>query len=127
MSAERDGFAKSTPEEVRRGKTNMMIGVEDGFVFVRYPQPMLAVVMEPQNAFDIGEQLARAAHRARFGEDPPDDRSYLANQIRERLTDEMRSRMINRVIILLNNRDTNPKTPGYWAMQIVDSVFNAVA
>lgn len=126
MSEEREGFAKSTPDEVRRGKTHMMVGDEHGQVFVRFPQPMQVVVLDPQNAFPIAEALARAAHKAKFGVEPPSDQSYLAAQVKSRLTEEMRDRMVARVTILLNNRDSNPKTPGYWALQIVDTVFAAV-
>ena len=120
-------FKKSTPDEVRRGKTHVMVGDEHGQVFLRFPQPMQVLVLDPQNAFTIAEAVARSAHKARFGVDAPTDQSYLAQQVKDRLTDEMRDRMIARVTLLLNNAKTEPKTPGYWAMQIVDSVFNAVS
>lgn len=124
MSEEREGFKKGNPEDVRRGKTDMMVGDERGKVFVRYPQPVEVVVMDPQNAFTIAEAMARAAHKAKFGKEPESDHSYIAQQIRSRITDEIRERKINRCAILLNNMQTNPKTPGYWAMQIVDSLLN---
>lgn len=117
----------STPDEIARGKTNMLLGVEAGNVFVRFPQPMQVVVMEPQNAFEIAEALARAAHAARFGENVPNDQSYLAEQVRLRVTEEMRDRKVARVAILLQNMRENPKTPGYWAMTIVDTLLSDIA
>jgi hypothetical protein len=88
---------------------------------------MQAVVLDPQNAFQIAEGLARAAHKARFGEDPPSDVSYLGQQVKQRVTDELRDAKIARVTVMLNNMQTNPKTPGYWAMQIVDSLLSGIA
>lgn len=120
-------FQKSTREEIQRGKTHIMVGDEKGQVFMRYPQPMQVVVLDPQNAFQIAEGLARAAHKAKFGTEPPSDMHYLAEQVRSRVTDDMRDRKIARCTVLLNNMQTNPKTPGYWAMQIVDSLLADVA
>lgn len=120
-------FPKSTKEEIKRGKTHMMVGDDKGQVFIRFPQPMQAVVLDPQNAFQIAEGLARAAHKARFGEDPPSDASYLGQQVKTRITDELRDAKIARVTVMLNNMQTNPKTPGYWAMQIVDSMLSGIA
>ena len=122
-----DQLKPGNPDDVRQGKTDMMIGDERGKVFIRYPQPVEIVVMDPGNAFSIAEQIARTAHRAQFGQEAPEDMHYLAQQVKARVTDEMRDRKIARCCVLLNNMHTNPKTPGYWAMQIVDSLLADVA
>ena len=122
-----ENLKPGNPDDVRRGKTDMMIGDEHGKVFQRFPQPVEVVVLDPQNAFQLAEQIARAAHRAVTGQEPPEDVSYLQQQIKARVTDDMRDRKIARCTVLLNNMQTNPKTPGYWAMQIVDSLLADVA
>ncbi len=127
MSEEREGFKKGTPEDVRKGKTDLMIGEEHGKVFIRYPQPVEVVVMEPANAFNIGEAIARAAHKAKFGVDAPTDKSYIAEQVRLRVTEDMRDRKIARVSIMVNNAMNKEKTPGYWAAQIVDTLLADIA
>lgn len=127
MSEERDGFKKGTPEDVRQGKTDMMVGDEHGKVFVRYPQPVEVVVLDPANAFNVGEAIARAAHKAKFGVDAPTDKSYIAEQVRLRVTEEMRDRKVARVTIMINNAMNKEKTPGYWAMQIVDHILSDIA
>lgn len=120
-------FGVSTPEEVARGKTNMLVGDDRGHVFVRFPQPMTFLLMEPENAFHIAEAIARAAHKARFGTDAPTDRSYIAEQVRLRVTEEMRDRKITRVAVLVENAKRGGKTTGYWAMQIVDAILSDIA
>jgi len=84
------------------------------------------IFFEPQAAFEFAEHMARAAHRARFpGERLPEDWSYLAQQIKQRLTDEMRDRLAVRVRTalpsLLERKDLN-----YVATQLVDTIFAAL-
>jgi hypothetical protein len=46
--------------------------------------------------------MARSAHRARFPDEKmPDDFSYLAQQIKQRLTDDMRDRLQIRIATML--------------------------
>jgi hypothetical protein len=97
-----------------------------GKVVMHWYQPRNAMVFEPDSAFAFAEHLARAAHRAKFpGERMPEDFSYLAQQVKQRLTDEMRDRLAVRVRTalpsLLERKDLN-----YAAVQIVDSIFSAL-
>ena len=106
------------------GNVDIAIGIGDGGkVVMRWHQSCNRIDFEPQNAFEIAEGLARTAHKARFGEEPPDDRSYLAQQIKSKLTEKVRDRMVIRVANMLGSLRCNDKTDGYIALQIVDSIF----
>lgn len=107
---------------------NVEIALNDvqGKVVMLWHQPRQHIVFDPQDAFNFAEQVARAAHRARFpGERLPDDFSYLAQQVRERLTDEMRDRLVLRVRTMLPSL-MQKNDPNYMAAQIVDTIFSSV-
>lgn len=113
--------------EELHGNVDIAIGIgEGGKVVARWNKPCNRIDFDPQNAFDIAEALARTAHKARFGEDPPDDKSYLAQQIKSRLTEQMRDKMVARVALMLTSMIRKDKTHGYMALQIVDSIFAEV-
>lgn len=109
------------------GKTEIAVGDDEGSVIMRFPKPIGWARLDPQNAFEIGEAIARAAHRARFGTEPPSDSSYIGQQIRSRVTEQLRDKMVARTVLLLRNMQNSNKTPGYWALQIVDTIFAEVA
>lgn len=126
----REDFKPSTPDEVRAGKTNMLIGTNGPDVVLRFPQPMPYVIFNPENARQVAEGLARAAYQARYGKPPADDlRSELAQDIRDRLTDELRDRMIARFTIVMPSmleQLRGSKTPGRVAMELVDIFMREV-
>lgn len=97
-----------------------------GKVIMLFPRPVPHIVFEPQGGFNVAENLARCAHKARFpGERLPEDFSYLAQQVKQRLTDEMRDRLAVRVRAmlpsLLESKDLN-----YISLQVVDTIFAAL-
>lgn len=108
------------------GKTEIAVGDENGSVVLRFPKAIEWARLDPQNAFEIGEAIARAAHRARFGEEPPSDSSYIGQQIKSRVTDQIRDKLVIRTALLLKNMQNSNKTPGYWALQIVDTLLSEV-
>ncbi len=104
------------------------VGLRDykGKVVLIFMKPEPYVVFEPQMAFTIAEQLARAAHRARFPEERmPDDFSYLAQQIKQRLTDDMHDRLQIRIAKMLPSL-LERKNLTYMSKQIIDTVFSAI-
>lgn len=113
-------------EEIH-GNVDIAIGIgEGGKVVLQWHHICNRIDLDPQNAFDIAEALARTAHKARFGEDAPSDTNYLAQQIKSRLTEQMRDKMVARVALMLSSMIRQEKTHGYMAMQIVDSIFAEV-
>lgn len=104
------------------------VGLRDykGKVVLIFMKPETYVVLEPQMAFTVAEQMARAAHRARFPEERmPDDFSYLAQQIKQRLTDDMRDRLQIRIAKMLPSI-LERKDLIYASKQLIDTVFSAL-
>lgn len=105
---------------------DIALKTHQGKVVMHWHRMRDSMVFEPDSAFQFAEHLARAAHRAKYpGERMPEDFSYLAQQIKQRLTDEMRDRLAIRVRTtlpsLLERKDLN-----YVATQIVDTIFAAL-
>lgn len=108
------------------GNVEIALRSHEGKVILQWHKPVTRIIFEPQNAFTLAENLARAAHTARFpGERLPEDFSYLAQQVKQRLTDQMRDKLVIRVRAmlpsLLERKDLN-----YISLQIVDTIFAAV-
>ena len=104
-------------------------GEERGKVVLHWHEPRTMIFFDPQNAFEMAEHLARQAHKVRFGTWPDEskDRGYLAGQVRSRLTEEIRTRMIVRVTVMLNSLRTSPKSNSELAHEIVTTVMAGVA
>lgn len=107
---------------------NTDIGMRDykGKVVIVLAKPEQYLVMIPQQAFNVAEQMARCAHKARFPDEAiPDDFNYLAQQVRQRLTEDMRDRLMLRIRAmlpsLLESKDLN-----YISAQLIDTVFAAL-
>lgn len=113
----------STPDEVRRGKTDMIIAAAGGEVVIRFPQPMHFVVMEPENARNIGEAIARASFEARYGKKPPPAASEIARQARDKFTEKTRLKLINRLALVMNSESFIGKVPKDRARTLVDIVM----
>lgn len=69
----------------------------------------IPITVEPQAAFELGEQMARAAHEAREGKPPPSDESYLRDQIKRRTTEDYRNMLVRKVEIILNSMREDKK------------------
>ena len=106
---------------------DIAIGIGDGGkVVMHWHEQCNRIDFDPQSAFDMAEGLARTAHKVRFGKNPPTDNSYLAQQIKARLTEQVRDKMVGRVALMLTSMLRQEKTHGYMAMQIVDTIFAEV-
>lgn len=101
-------------------------GIAQGKVIMNWATPRTEIVFVPESAFSFGEEIARMAYKARYPDQKlPSDFSYLAQQLKQRLTDDMRNRLLHRVATmlpsLLEKRDLS-----YAAAQIVDTLFAAL-
>lgn len=124
----------SEPEETRVGErridmdrvTNVGISPVKGKVVIWWHEPQREIVFEPQHAFTFAEHLARGAHRARFPDQPiSEDFSYLAQQVKQRLTEDMRDRLQIRIATMLPSL-LEKKDLAYASKQIVDTIFSAL-
>lgn len=109
-------------------KDAITVAVEDrpGEVILHFSQPTKDLVMRPENAFPIAEGIARAAHRAKFGETPANDHSYIAEQVRARITEQRRDQCVARVRLMLRSMIENNKSLDYMAAHTVDATLSEV-
>jgi hypothetical protein len=106
--------------------TKISIDDRDGKVIWQFSQPTSSLALDPQNAFEIAEATAKAAHRAKFGESPQSDRSYIAEQVRARITEDLRDRMVTRAVLMMRSMVRQERDPDYIARQLVDTIFSEV-
>lgn len=105
---------------------DVAIGVHEGKVVARWALPVTEIVFDPQNAFQVGEAMARAAHEARYGEKVETDESYVASQIRARVTENLRTKAIHRVVRMLGSMERHRRTPAHIATELVDAILREV-
>ena len=109
----------------------LQVGHDGGKAWIRLSTkgvPPITIPMDPQAAFEGAEQLARAAHMARYGKPAQSDGSYLKEQIKARLTDQMRDWLCNRVTHMLKTIRHSPEySDRRLAETVVDTVMTKVA
>ena len=108
------------------GSVDVAIGVHEGKVVARWALPTTQIVFDPQNAFQIGEAMARAAHEARYGAPVQTDESYIAEQVRARVSENLRLKMINRFVLMFGSMERQRKTPKHIAEQMVDALLREI-
>lgn len=104
-------------------KTKVAIEARDGRVILQFSKPTQTLVMEPGEAFPIAEGMARAAHSARYPHEKLTDGSYIATQVRARVTENIRDAMVARAAIVMGNLYQKKWTPAKAALEIVDVVL----
>lgn len=106
--------------------TDIGFGIAQGKVIMQWPQPRTHLVFKAEAAFAFGEEIARVAYRCAYPDQKlPSDFSYLAQQLKQRLTDDMRNRLLNRVATMLPSLIAKGDL-SYAAAQLVDTLFSAL-
>lgn len=105
-------------------KTRIVIEARDGQVILQFSKPTQNLVMEPGEAFPVAEGMARAAHSARYPNEKLPDGSYLAQQVRARVTEQLRDAMVARAAIVMGNLYQKKWTPAKAALEVVDVVLS---
>lgn len=118
---------KSTPEEIARGKTEVSLGVVAKQVVLKFPQPMEFVTFDPENARTFAEHMAAAAYEARYDRPAPDSASEIMREARNKITEAIRIKLIQRVALMLQSEEMIQATPGRRALNIVDQVMKELA
>lgn len=110
---------------------NMEVTAERGRVTLHLATagaPTMPISVDPQAAFELGEQLARAAHQARFGEPLKSDQSYLLEQIQKRVSEDMRTFLAQRLAVMLTSlRENKAWSNDRLALELVDTILTKVA
>lgn len=100
------------------GATEVGICTDKGRVVVRFPEPKLWFSMDPQNALEIGEAIAKEAYFARYGRRIGDGKSALSEKTRQRI--------VNRMTLMLASLLKDHKPIAYAAAALTDVVLKEV-
>lgn len=108
---------------------DVAVGVVEGKVVIKWHEPVTEITFDANNAYTVGEAMARAAHEAHFGAkaNVGADRSFIAEQIKMRVTDELRQKMILKAATIVRSMQDQKRTPGQIAVHVVDSVLQETA
>lgn len=114
-------------EETSDGATQVAIGVEKGRVVMRFPKPLAFAAFDNANAMQVAEAMSRAAYKAHHGREPPSDVNMVAERVKQRVTAEVRDRMVTRInLILTSQREKKTVSNGHLAMELVDRILSDV-
>ncbi len=118
-------------EEIPSQNVHCEVGAQRGKAWLELSTkgvPPIKIALDAQAAFEMGESLARAAYTARYGTEPPSDTGYLHEQIRARVTEQMRDMLANRVSVMLNSLRHDPHYNNRrLAETLVDTILTKVA
>jgi tRNA C32,U32 (ribose-2'-O)-methylase TrmJ len=107
------------------GNIATAIKAHDGKVILMYHTPVREVVFDSQNALNLAHALARCSYEARYGKPPADEgNQLLAQQVRKKVTKEVREMLIKRVKLSLRSLSEQHRSPEYIATQLVDTVLS---
>ena len=98
--------------------TLVAIGEQDGQVMLMFPKPIQWLALDPENARQIAEQIARSAYAAHTGMTPLNQKSYVSENIRV---------MLNaRVTMIIRSLNEQGKSPDWIAREVIDRVLAEV-
>ena len=107
------------------------VGAEQGQAWIRFytnGASPITIPINPQAAFEMGENLARAAHFARHGHANQSDSGYLLEQAKNKATEQMRMMLVQRLSVMLNSlREDKTWSNGLLAVELGDVIFSKVA
>lgn len=106
----------STQPPINNGSTQVAIGLRDGRVVMQFPQAIEWFAMDPQNAKEIAEGIARASYEAHYGRPPPESaRSVIGEEKLKLLT--------TKVAFMLSKLAEQGRSNGYVARAIIEAVL----
>lgn len=99
-----------------------------GKVVLKWEHPTNLIVFDPTNASTVAEHMARAAFEAYTGKVARDDISHLHAQVKNCVTEQMRSLLMRRLEIMLNSmREDKQWSNARLATELLDTVLTKVA
>jgi hypothetical protein len=109
------------------GTTSVAIKDENGKVVLQFPEAVKWCELDPEMARQAAEAMARAAYRCKYRVDPPDNRSALAGEMRQRVTNQIRNELIARMALILKSLQDKGRAPHHMAAEVVDQLLARVA
>ena len=107
-----DGIAR--PEN-----TQIAIGDLEGKVVMAFDRPTTKLVLDPENARQIGAQLVNSAYTAHTG--------IKVTDVPAAIKEHTRNTLINRFVMVDRSLREAGKTPGYIATTLVDLFLSEVS
>jgi hypothetical protein len=113
------------------GSVDVAIGVVAGQVVLQWKDPITEIVFDPKNAWAIGVAISKAAMEAHRGY-PSDsaDLKFIADEMatqKVKISDAQRDKLIGKVATQVRTLLLQNRTPGYIAMDAVDTVLAETA
>lgn len=102
------------------GATVLALKKDEGYVIASFPKPVQWVKLEPGQASDVAEEMARLAESIRSGKDP-------AALKRDLITEQRYRKLINRAKIVLPQLRAKQRSDEYIGRWIVDMVLSEVS
>ena len=128
--AERMQAMRPVGEVVRAGPGSQQVGisVHNEQVVIHFDRAVEWSAFDPEGARRFAEEMAKFAYKARYGQWPTDadNRSFLADGVRRRITDAIREKMVSRTMMLLRNFEDKKPPLAYQAREIVMRVLQEV-
>lgn len=122
--AEQDGQIQFKPlTQAGKGATACRVTAHERLVILHFPQPVEWVGLDPQTAVMVAEQMARAAFQLRHGYEPRDNADVLQSEIKKKAVEEVRQRMINRIVLMLRTFQENRPPVELQAREVVDRIL----
>ena len=118
-------------EPKKQAAVRWEVGAELGMMWLKLTAdgvPPVQISVDPQAGFEMGEAMARAAHTARYGKPPPDgDMSYLHQQVKARVTEQLETMLANRITVMLNTmREDRQWSNQRLAKELIGRVLDKV-
>lgn len=102
------------------GTDTLILGHEDGHVFMVFERPVKFVKLDAVTAVKVAEQMARDSYHAMFGDTPTTgSKSVIAEQ--------KRATLVKRVELMIKSMQERGDHPSLQANAVVDAVMTELA
>lgn len=109
---------------------DVAIGIVNGKVVAQWQSPTNEITFDPKNAWVVGVALARAAMEAHRGHPSDKDLDFLASEFstqKVKISDAQRDKLIGKVATQVRTLLLQNRSPGYIAMDAVNTVLAETA
>jgi len=113
-----NGFDKATT--ITAEATMVAVGERDGQVILTFSKSVQWLPLDPENARQIAEQMAKSAYTARYGREPTGAPKSI-------VTEQLRQHMRARTKIIIRTLIGEGRAPEFIAEHVVDSILREIS
>lgn len=99
---------------------------DKGKVILLFATPCQWVALDPTTAFMVAEQIARQCYAIHNGREAPPDHQVMHKAMKSKVTEELRTILVNRVMLMMKSLDEQHRSPQHRAEAVVDAVLAKV-